>query len=58
MQTRSQTRKLLLDPRNVMFEIPVSSARPTASARPIEEKETASTRVLPDSIKNGPNNGP
>lgn len=56
MQTRSQTRKLLLDPKNVMFEIPVPRETPRekpsakAKAKPIK----ASTRVLPESIKNGP----
>ena len=50
MQTRSQTRKLLLDPKNVMFEIPVPRAKAKAKAKPIK----ASTRVLPESIKNGP----
>ena len=49
MQTRSQTRKLLLDPQNVMFEIPVSRETPRETPR-----LKASTRVLPDSIKNGP----
>ena len=67
MQTRSQTRKLLLDPKNVMFEIPVSSATPSATPRAKATstpsaiitrskakamlRKTASTRVLPDSMK-------
>ena len=53
MQTRSQTRKLLNDPKNEMFEIPV--VRPTtvkAAERPTTTKVSA--RVLPDSIINGP----
>ena len=54
MQTRSQTRKLLLDPQNVMFEIPVSRATPIAKPREKAKPIKASTRVLPDSIKNGP----
>ncbi len=55
MQTRSQTRKLLLDPKNVMFEIPTATRpRETPTARPKETPIKASTRVLPDSIKNGP----
>ena len=66
MQTRSQTRKLLNDPKNEMFEIPVVKAavrptteRPTekAAERPMTERPTTtkvSARVLPDSIINGP----
>jgi len=56
MQTRSQTRKLLNDPKNEMFEIPV--VRPTEKAttvRPTEKAPKVSARVLPDSIINGPN---
>ena len=63
MQTRSQTRKLLLDPKNVMFEIPVSRETPIAKATSTPSaiitrskaktmlRKTASTRVLPDSMK-------
>ena len=71
MQTRSQTRKLLNDPKNVMFEIPVSratsseiqSATPRSKATSTPSaiitrskakamlRKTASTRVLPDSMK-------
>ena len=61
MQTRSQTRKLLNDPKNEMVEIP--GVRPTtvkATEKPVvkaAERPTTtkvSARVLPDSIINGP----
>ena len=85
MQTRSQTRKLLNDPKNEMFEIPVvrpttvkAAERPTTerpTVRPPTERPTVKTptvrpvvkaaerptttkvftRVLPNSIINGPN---
>ena len=64
MQTRSQTRTLLNDPKNEMFEIPVvrptekaTTVRPTEKAttvRPTEKVPKVSARVLPDSIINGP----
>ena len=57
MQTRSQTRKLLNDPKNEMFEITVVKAaeRPTTERPTVRPTTTkVSARVLPDSIINGP----
>ena len=61
MQTRSQTRKLLIDPKNEMFEIPIVRLTEKATVKPTTEKATekpkttkVSARVLPDSIINGP----
>ena len=47
MQTRSQTRKTLLDPNNVMFEIPV----PRVTVPVTVPVTGTSSRILPDSIK-------
>ena len=61
MQTRSQTRKLLIDPKNEMFEIPIVRLTEKATVKTPTEKATerpkttkVSARVLPDSIINGP----
>ena len=57
MQTRSQTRKLLNDPKNEMFEIPIVRLTEKATVKPTTEKPKTtkvSARVLPDSIINGP----
>ena len=50
MQTRSQTRKLLIDPKNEMFEIPVvrpsekvTTVRPTEKATMVRPSEKATT---------------
>ena len=47
MQTRSQTRKLLNDPKNEMFEIPVVKAAERPTVRPTTERPTVRPTVRP-----------
>ena len=51
MQTRSQTRKLLNDPKNEMFEIPIVRLTEKATVKPTTEKATVKPTTEKATVK-------